>query len=126
MKTERRKLKDKLEKLVKDFVKKRDNNTCQKCGKVVEGFNCHASHVIPVSGDGRLAFDELNIKVMCYHHHRNWWHLLPTESGEWFKEKFPERMAYLEEQRLLNQKKGSISLDWYRERIEYFKEKLDC
>ena len=55
MKTPKRKLKDKLEKIVKSIVKIRDKNICQKCLKKVEGANCHASHVIPVSRDGRLA-----------------------------------------------------------------------
>ena len=63
-KTEKRKLKDKLEKIVKKIVKERDNYTCQKCGKFVEGVNCHASHVIPVSRDGRLAFDPLNRPIV--------------------------------------------------------------
>ena len=56
MKTPKRKIKDKLEKVVKQIVKIRDNNTCQKCLKKVTGSNCHASHVIPVSRAGRLPY----------------------------------------------------------------------
>jgi len=124
LKTPKRKLKDKLEKLVKDYIKKRDGNICQKCGKFVEGANCHASHVIPVSRDGRLAFDVLNLKVLCYHDHLNWWHKHPVESGEWFKEEFPERWEYLEGKYQNNIRGGSISLSWYEEKIEEIKQLL--
>lgn len=123
-KTERRKLKDKLEKLVKEFVKKRDRNTCQYCGKVVTGSNCHASHVIPVSRDGRLAFDDLNLKVLCYHDHINGWHKHPIEFGNWFQNKFPERWEYLEAKHQDHQKMGSIPISFYKEKIEYYKGKL--
>lgn len=123
-KSEKRKLKDKLDKLVKEYVKLRDNYTCQKCGKIVEGVNCHGSHVIPVSRDGRLAFDDLNIKVLCYHDHINWWHKHPIEAGEWFTSKFPERWEYLENEYQQNAKVGSISVQWYKDKIEEFTEKL--
>ena len=116
--TPRKKIKKKLELLVKSFVKERDNYTCQYCGKKVTGSNCHASHVVPVSQDGRLAYDPLNLKVMCYHHHINFWHLNPVDSGRWFMSKFPERWVYLEEQKKINQKLGTIKIDWYEERIK--------
>lgn len=90
------KLKKKLMELVKAYVKERDNYTCQKCGKQVEGSNCQASHVIPVSHGKRLAFDPLNMKVLCYHDHLNWWHKNPLEAAKWFQKKFPRRYAYLE------------------------------
>jgi len=93
------KLKKELMLLVKQAIKERDEYTCQYCGEKVEGSNCHASHVIPVSAGNRLAFDPLNLKVLCYHHHINWWHKEPTASGDWFKAKFPERWKYLEEHR---------------------------
>jgi 5-methylcytosine-specific restriction endonuclease McrA len=95
-KTSKAILKKKLETLVKDYVKIRDNYTCQRCGKKVEGTNCHASHVIPVSRSGRLQFDPLNMKVLCYHDHINWWHKHPVEAGQWFTDTFPDRWAYLE------------------------------
>lgn len=89
-------LKKKLEILVKDYVKRRDNYTCHKCGKSLEGSNCHASHVIPVSRSGYLQFEPLNMKVLCYHCHINWWHKHPIEAGKWFTDTFPERWEYLE------------------------------
>ncbi len=119
-KTERQKLKKKLEGLVKKFVKIRDNYTCQYSGEKVEGTNCHASHVIPVSRDGRLAFDPLNMKVLSYHNHINGWHKHPTEFGVWFREKFPDRMKYLEEKYLQNQKKGGIEIKWLESEIDKY------
>ena len=98
----------KLEKLVKDFVKKRDYNICQKCGVLCSGANCHASHVIPVSFSKRMAFISENLKVLCYHCHINWWHKNPTESGEWFKKKFPKRMKFLEKMKFEVKKQGTI------------------
>jgi 5-methylcytosine-specific restriction endonuclease McrA len=90
------KLKKKLMTLVKNRVKLRDGFTCQHCDKMVEGSNCQASHVIPVSAGNALAFDEQNLKVLCYHCHLNWWHKNPVESGDWFKNKFPDRWEYLQ------------------------------
>lgn len=95
-KSNRQKLKKTLEHLVKEYVKKRDNYTCQRCGKKVEGVNCHASHVIPVSRSSNLQFDPMNMKVLCYHDHINWWHKHPIEAGKWFTDTFPERWEYLE------------------------------
>lgn len=112
-------LKKKLEKLVKDYVKVRDNYTCQRCGKKVEGVNCHASHVIPVSRSGYLQFEPLNMKVMCYHDHINWWHKHPVESGQWFRDTFPERWAYLEE--LHKQRLKPMKVWELEEKIEYYR-----
>lgn len=121
--TERRKLKIELEKLVKDFVRNRDEHICQRCSQRCEGMNCHASHVIPVSRDGRLAFDPLNLKVLCFHDHINWWHKHPAESGPWFIATFPERWEYLQSQMLAHRDMGSITLGWFRDRIAKLKEK---
>ena len=122
-KTARAKAKKELEKLVKEFVKKRDNYTCQYCGLKVAGTNCHASHVFPVGSHGKLQFDPMNLKVLCYHHHINWWHKHPTEAGEWFKKTFPERYTYLEEQ----DKLPTVPIkEWqYQEKIVEFKKLLD-
>jgi 5-methylcytosine-specific restriction endonuclease McrA len=91
------KLKDKLWKLVRAEVIERDNSTCQKTGQHVEGSNCHVSHVIPKSAGNALRFDPMNLKVLSYHSHINWWHKNPLEAAEWFKEKFPDRWEYLQE-----------------------------
>jgi 5-methylcytosine-specific restriction endonuclease McrA len=85
------KLKKKLMLLVKRRIHIRDNDTCQMCGKIVEGSNCQVSHVIPVSAGNALAFDETNMKILCYHCHLNIWHKHPLKARDWFVNKFPER-----------------------------------
>lgn len=115
------KLKKDCDKLVKQIVSIRDNDTCQKCGERVYGSNRHRSHVIPVSAGNKLAFDPINMKILCYHHHINWWHKNPTEASEWFKAKFPERDLYLKENKGLKQMKY---LDWV-ELKEKLKDDLD-
>ena len=119
-KTERQKVKDELKTLITNIVKKRDKNTCQWCGKKVEGSNCHPSHVIPVSTCGLfLRYDEQNIKILCFHCHRNRWHLNPTESGVWFRKKFPKRWRYLQKE-MLNPSRSvkTWELEELRERLK--------
>lgn len=95
MKTARKKIKDELDKLSKEYIRIRDKKTCQHCGKILEGSNCHVSHVMPISMGDKLRWDFNNMKVLCFHCHMNWWHKNPIESGEWFKKKFPKRYKYL-------------------------------
>ena len=90
------KLKKKLMELVKQHVRERDDYTDQRSGEEVSGSNCHCSHIIPVSSGNALAFCPLNMKILSYHNHINWWHKNPMESAEWFKSKFPGRWAYLQ------------------------------
>ena len=112
-------LKKKLEKLVKDYIKKRDDYTCQRCGLVVEGSNCHASHVIPVSRSGYLQFEPLNMKVLCYHDHINWWHKHPVEAGQWYTDTFPDRWKYLSELHI--QRLKPMNEVQLQEKIDYYK-----
>jgi len=95
-KTERQKLVKKLDEIVVKIVKVRDKHLCQYCHKLVEGSNAHCSHVIPRSRGMIYRWDLNNLKLLCYHHHINWWHKDPVEAGKWFREAFPERMAYLD------------------------------
>ena len=103
------KLKKECDKLCKEIVSIRDNDICQKCGERVYGSNRHRSHVIPVSAGNKLAFDPMNIKILCFYHHMQWWHKNPLEAWGWFKEKFPERALYLQANRGIKQMK---ELDW--------------
>lgn len=80
----------------KKVVYARDKDICQHCDKKCIWSDRHASHVIPVSATGRLALYPLNMKVLCYHCHLNWWHKNPIEAGRWFVSKFPERLKQLE------------------------------
>ena len=115
-KTPRQKAKEKLMLLAKKSVYERDNYTCKRCQRQVYGKNCHASHIIPVSADGRLAFNPLNMKVLCYKDHL-WWHENPCESGMWYRSTFPENWRYLQAEKLKNATLGSIPLSWFEEQI---------
>jgi len=108
MSTERKELVKELDDLAKTLAKERDNYTCQHCGARCEKKNAHGSHVIPTSAGSRLRWDLQNIKCLCFHCHINWWHKNPTEAGEWYKNKFPERLAYLEAEKLKGAKKWTI------------------
>lgn len=79
-------------------IKHRDHYRCQRCTKKVEGFDCQGSHVIPMSQcrNNALAWDDLNIKVLCFSCHR-WWEENRTDAYRWFKKRFPARAKYLEE-----------------------------
>lgn len=118
------KIKNKCVELAKEIVKIRDKNTCQRCGKVVFGVNCQASHVAPVSSGNILIADPLNIKVLCYHCHLNWWHKDPTVSGKWFKDKFPERHAYIEAHRYESVKRTYQDWQDIYDNLKHIKETL--
>lgn len=98
-KTARSKLVKELDKLSKEVVRKRDGNICQHCDKWVEGSNRQVSHVVPVSQGNRLRWEPLNMKILCYHCHLNWWHKNPLEAFEWFESKFPDRYKFIKENR---------------------------
>lgn len=95
-KSKRKKLTEKLDDLVRDVVRLRDEDTCQKCGKHIEGSNSHPCHVVAKGNGASLRrYDLLNIFLGCIRCHR-WWHDQPTESGAWFAKRFPARNSYLE------------------------------
>lgn len=110
-----------LLKRAKQVVYARDKNICQHCWVACNWSNRHASHIIPVSATGRLALYPLNMKVMCYHCHINWRHKNPIESGEWFANKFPDRLKELRALQL-SIPMWSITL-WELEEIEKIIEK---
>jgi len=115
-KTRRQRLEKELDDLAAELVKIRDKYTCQKCGKYVTGRNCHASHVIPKTRHA-LRWNLINLKVLCLHDHRDWWHKNILEAQKWFKEKFPERYKYLMKHK---EDSGKFNV----EELEEFKVKL--
>jgi len=110
---------------VKEYVRIRDGGKCQYCCKVVSGANAHVSHVIPVSRTLRLAYDPMNLKLLCYHHHINWWHKHPMEAAEWFAKTFPERWDYLKKAEQECLALGSIKeaelIEWLEEATHLLK-----
>lgn len=100
MRSLRKRLTDRLDKLILIFIRKRDKNRCQVCGKPISGSDSHPSHIVPKgNGASWRRFDLENILLMCTHCHLQFWHLNPTESGKWFSKKYPERDKYLEKYR---------------------------
>lgn len=75
---------------------------CARCNGMYEGVNC--SHVLSIGAYPHLRFDILNTLPMCSRCHLWWWHEEPTESGIWFREKFPKRWEYLEKAKLVTRK----------------------
>lgn len=107
------KLRKKCIELAKKIAKTRDGYKCQRCGKTKEaGWKIDGSHVHPVGLDGRLAADPINIKALCAGCHMKW-HEDPVTMGRWYIEMFPDRVWYLNQERLANRKLGTISrLEW--------------
>ena len=99
MKSKLKSLQKKLTKLTAEAVIRRDDSTCQWCGKWVEGQGRHISHVIPKSEGKVLRWDMENLCVLCYYCHIQKWHHNPMDAAKWFKSQFPERWKYLQEHR---------------------------
>lgn len=96
VKTPLQKLHDRCWEMAKKVVKLRDHGQCQRCFKPVKGTNAHTSHIFPKSTHSALKYDLMNLKLLCYHDHINWFHKNPVAAAEWVKERFPDRLAYLE------------------------------
>ena len=96
VKTPLQKMHDKCWAIAKKVVYLRDHGQCQHCFKRVEGTNAHTSHVIPKSVGAGVRYILDNLKLLCFHCHINWWHKNPCESGDWFREIFPDRWKRLE------------------------------
>ena len=118
-KSPRAKLYKILDDLCREIVRKRDNNTCQKCGKPVKGQNSHPSHVYGKKAYPHMRHDLQNVKILCYYCHRQWWHRQPIEAYLWFKEKFPERYDYLQKRK---QVIDTLSIPDLEDLVEIYKD----
>jgi len=95
-KTPRQRIVKRLDDLLREIVRLRDNDTCQKCGKTVYGSNSQPSHVIAKGRCLLLRWDLLNVKLLCNSCHR-WWHLNPINAASWFADRFPSRYDYVKQ-----------------------------
>ena len=121
-------LETKLKGLASEFVFKRDNNTCQKCGRYVTGKGRQPSHVVPKSRSKLLRYDDQNIKTLCGGDHM-WWHASPIDSGKWFRETFPERARYLDKWKTVSLKYirarwGTTEREWLEGWIKIYEMKI--
>ena len=97
IKSKRRRLTDRLDEVCRNIIRLRDNNQCQKCGKMVKGTDSHACHVVAKGGGASFRrWDLLNFFLGCTHCHFQFWHDNPLQGSLWFRGKFPARAEYLE------------------------------
>ena len=76
--------------LAKKIALDRDGRRCRRCGRTKEsGWQIHGSHILGEGAHPRMSYDPRNIKALCAKCHM-WWHSSPTESGHWFRTKYPE------------------------------------
>jgi len=107
--------------IAKTLAKIRDRYVCVRCGvSKLAGAKIDGSHVKPESHYHDLSAEVTNIKAMCFTCHA-WWHLNPTESGAWFREKYPERYEEIHKRALENPIVGRV--EW-EIRLKILKEKL--
>lgn len=94
----RAKQKKKAVKLAKDIVKKRNDYTCERCGRSkAQGWQLHGAHVIPVGYD-MTAADPENLLCLCAKCHslgRDSAHDNPVEFSRWYNEKYPDKFEEL-------------------------------
>ena len=119
-KTDRQKLKFRLDSLCREIVILRDKGICQKCGKYIEKQNAHCSHVIPRSSGDNLRWDLKNLKLLCFHCHINWWHKNPMEAAKWFGQTFPARWYYLEQKKNFVKKWSIIELQELEKELKQY------
>ena len=96
VKTPLQKLHDRCWEMAKKVVKLRDHGQCQRCFKHVEKTNAHTSHTFPKSTHAAIKYNLLNLTLLCYHDHINWYHKNPIAASEWIRETFPDRIAGIE------------------------------
>ncbi len=96
VKTPLQKMHDKCWAMARKVVYLRDHGQCQRCFKHIEGSNAHTSHVLPKSTHGAIKYNLMNLKLLCYHCHINWYHKNPVEAGKYIRETFPDRLAVIE------------------------------
>ena len=121
-KTERRKLTDKLDGLIREIIRIRDDNKCQRCHKTIEGCNSHPCHVVATGrGASVRRWDLLNIFLGCMHCHR-WWHNNPLEAADFFRKTFPARDIYLRIYR--GGRPCPINISEMKDLVEVCKQKL--
>lgn len=90
-KTSARKLKQKLDLLVKQFVHERDGDICLRCKKSRQLIVLQAAHVHGKGKYPRLRFEPDNILSLCWQCHMEWAHKQPLEFTDWFRENWPNR-----------------------------------
>lgn len=93
-KSERRRLMQQIDLLVRDRVFARDGWQCVKCGSVK---NLQAAHIMPKGRYQRLRFEECNILTLCLGCHIFGAHRDPVGFIDWLEQKYPGKIQTLKE-----------------------------
>lgn len=75
--------------LAKKIAKQRDGYRCLWCGRDENSVQIQGSHIKGEGAYPNLSYLPRNIKALCAECHRRW-HSAPTDSAQWFKEKYPD------------------------------------
>lgn len=94
----------------------RSKDRCEKCGNTSFNSTLQHAHVVG-RGNMTLRWDIINGMCLCASCHL-WWHHEPIDSGVWFRQRFPERMEYLDVARLKFTKR---SISDYQELLDNIK-----
>ena len=94
-KINKRKLAKKMDVLISKIVRYRA--TCAVPGCESPSLQC--AHIYS-RRNLHLRFDLLNLLPLCYRHHIHWAHKEPVEFTQWLYKGFPDRMAYLEVEKI--------------------------
>ena len=119
-KTPKQKKEIELWELCKEYIRKRDNMECQRCGKVIDSYynakgemkapGADTSHVHCKNIYKSLKYDDMNLKLLCMYCHK-WWHNVPLESAKWFEDTFPKRWKYLHEKKQHTKVMNELAID---------------
>ena len=82
----------KLDDLARKVCYARDKHQSVKSGRTE---NLNVSHCFPKGRYTRMRWELDNLLTLTWDEHLEWWHKNPIEAGIWFKEKYPDRYAYL-------------------------------
>lgn len=105
MKSELRKLQDKLWKECKRIILNKYGNTCYTCGHTdLVGSNCQLGHFIPSGACGAfLRYDLRNLRIQCYHCNIN----LGGNGAEYYR-RMVEEVGKKETEKLFKDKNKTV------------------
>lgn len=93
-KSDKRRMMQELDLLVRERVLVRDRHRCVKCGK---SERLQAAHILPKGRYPRLRFEAKNILTLCVGCHLYWAHKDPITFVAWLGDKYPGLLEQLQE-----------------------------
>lgn len=115
--------------LAKQIVRKKNNYTCQYCGRKEPVIKTHGSHIYSEGQYRSMSADLDNILCLCFTHHLGtWnksepsWHNNPIEMIEWFNKKFPKLAKKLKERK---QKIVTCDYQFWENKLEELKKEYE-